>query len=116
MNTAFLFLKRGKTYAPDASGNPAALHPTSQETIPAGRIDERRYFLLHDDRKPHTRRTQRLPLHMQAATPALSSKTFDVIESLFMLLGEWREAVFVRAFSRWKCSSDCGKQAVAAKA
>ena len=46
----------------------------------------------------------------------LSSKIFDVIESLFMLLGEWREAVFVRAFSRWKCSSDCGKQAVAVKA
>ena len=25
----------------------------------------------------------------------LSSKTFDFIESLFMLLGEWREVVFV---------------------
>ena len=27
--------------------------------------------------------------------PILSSKTFDFIESLFMLLGKWREVVFV---------------------
>ena len=36
-----------------------------------------------------------LPSPFPRTPISLSSKTFDFIESLFMLLGKWREVVFV---------------------
>ena len=39
--------------------------------------------------------TRKFPPPFPRTLIPLSSKTFDFIESLFMLFGEWREVVFV---------------------